>query len=148
MYRYLRVSILLSGLLLSVPSYAHHLAVIVAKDAKVDSVTSAELKKIMKSETKRWPNGNEVVVVLSKNSPATMDLLQQLWQMSEPAVRAFIAAHPNSIIEVDSDAELLKIVETKPGALGLVDVHAIHNNHVQVLKVDGKLPLEQGYLPH
>jgi len=38
-------------------------------------------------------------------------------------------------------------VQTVPGAIGLVDVRSI-NDKVKVLKVDGKLPLENGYLPH
>jgi hypothetical protein len=45
---------------------------------------------------------------------------------------------------VHSEAELLKSVEAIPGAVGLVDVYSI-NSRVNVLKVDGKLPLEQGY---
>jgi hypothetical protein len=48
---------------------------------------------------------------------------------------------------VDSDADVLRIVESTPGALGLVEEHSI-DDQVNVLKVDGKLPLESGYLPH
>ena len=48
---------------------------------------------------------------------------------------------------VHSDQELLKIVESTLGALGLVDVYSI-TSKVNVVKVDGKLPLEQGYLLH
>src|SRR5262249_17959927 len=123
-------------------------AVVVAKQANVDSVTSADLRKMVKSETKKWPNGNDVVVVLTKDSPATMEVLEHLCHMPEPALKEFIAAHPNSIIVVDSESALFRIVEGRPGALGLIDVHAVHNKNVQVLKVDGKLPLDQGYLPH
>jgi hypothetical protein len=148
MYRYLRFSFFLAGILFSVPSYAHHLAVIVAKDAKVDSVSSAELRKMVKSEAKKWPNGNDVVIVLTKDSAGTMEVLEHLCHMSGPALKEFIAAHPNSILVVDSDDALFKLVESRPGALGLVDFHAIHDKSVQVLKVDGKLPLDTGYLPH
>jgi hypothetical protein len=48
------------------------------------------------------------------------------------------------VIFVHSETELLKSVESIPGAVGLVDVYSI-NSRVNVLKVDGKLPLEQGY---
>lgn len=148
MRRYLQLAVLLAGVVCSVPSYAHHMAVIVAKDANVDSVTSADLRKMVKFESKKWPNGNDVVVVLTKDSAASLEVLAHLCHMSEPAVKEFIAAHPNSIIVVESDEALLKMVEARPGALGLVDFHAIHDKSVQVLKVDGKLPLDQGYLPH
>lgn len=148
MRRYLQSFVLLAGILFSVPTYAHHLAVIVAKDANVDSVTSTNLRKMVKSESRKWPNGNDVVVVLTKDSAVTMEVLAHLCHMTEPALKEFIAAHPSSIVVVDSDAALLELVKSKRGALGLVDVHAIHDKSVQVLKVDGKLPLDQGYLPH
>jgi hypothetical protein len=41
----------------------------------------------------------------------------------------------------------MTFVAGTPGAVGLVDVHLI-TSQVNVLKVDGKLPLEKGYLPH
>ena len=148
MRRYLRFSVLLAGTLFSVPSYAHHLAVIVSKDANVASVTSTDLRKMVKSEAKKWPNGNDVVVVLTKDSAVTMEALGHLCHMSESALKEFIAAHPKSIVVVDSDAALLELVRVRPGALGVVDVHAIHDKSVQVLRVDGKLPMDQGYLPH
>jgi hypothetical protein len=148
MRRYLQISGLLAGILCTVPAYAHHVAVIVAKDANVDSVTSADLRKMVKSEARKWPNGNDVVVVVTKDSEATIEVLAHLCHMTQPALKGFIAAHPNAIVVVDSDAALFKMVETRPGALGLVDFHAIHDKSVQVLKVDGKLPLDQGYLPH
>ena len=148
MRRYLQLAVLLAGALCSVPCYAHHVAVVVAKDANVDSVTSSDLRKMVKFESRKWPNGNDVVVVLTKDSAASLEVLAHLCHMTEPALKEFIAAHPNSIIVVDSEAALFKMVESRPGALGLVDFHAIHDKSVQVLKVDGKLPLDQGYLPH
>lgn len=39
------------------------------------------------------------------------------------------------------------VVESNLGAIGLVEVHSI-DDQVNVLRVDGKLPLEGGYLPH
>jgi hypothetical protein len=46
---------------------------------------------------------------------------------------------------VESDAEALRAVATTPGAVGLVDVYAI-NGSVKVLRVDGKLPFDAGYV--
>jgi ABC-type phosphate transport system substrate-binding protein len=134
--------------LFALPSYAHHLAVIVPKDNHTDSLTSAELGKILKAEMKKWRNGNDVVVVITRNSPLTMQVVERLGHMSESAAKNFVAAHKDCFIVADSDAALLKIVETTPGALGIVDVHAIHDTQVRVLRVDGRLPLERDYLPH
>lgn len=141
------IGTLLFTVLALVPCYAHHLAVIVGKDSQVDSVTSAGLTKLLKAETRKWPDGKTVLVVLHKDSPAQMETLERLSNLSESDLKALFAVHPDSIQLVDSDADLLKIVGTVPGAIGMVDVHSI-NDKVKVLKVDGKLPLEKGYLPH
>ena len=47
----------------------------------------------------------------------------------------------------DSDADVLKIVQSIPGAVGLVDVRSVDNS-ITVVRVGGKLPMESGYLPH
>jgi hypothetical protein len=46
---------------------------------------------------------------------------------------------------VESDEELLRTVEATPGAVGILDVYAI-NSSVKVLRVDGKLPFDPGYV--
>jgi hypothetical protein len=43
-----------------------------------------------------------------------------------------------------SDEELLRAVESTPGAVGILDVYSI-NSSVKVLRVDGKLPFDVGY---
>jgi hypothetical protein len=133
---------------LTIPSFAHHLAVIAPKDNGTEGITSPELVKILKSEMRNWPNGSNVVVVINGNSPLTMQLLERVCKLPEAGVKSLIAAHPASFVLVGSDAALLSVVESKPGALGIVDVHAINGSQVRVLKVDGKLPMELGYLPH
>jgi kynureninase len=148
MYRYRNLLVLLAILCLSLPCFAHHLAVVAPKDKGADAITTAELVKILKSEMRRWPDGSNVVVVISKNSPLTLLVMERACNLSEAGVKALMAAHPSSFIQTDSDADLLALVESKPGALGIVDVHAIAGNQVRVLKVDGKLPMEKGYLPH
>jgi phosphate transport system substrate-binding protein len=147
MKRYGAVGVLLFMLAALVPSYAHHLAVVVAKDNQVDSVTSANLAKIFKAETRKWPDGKTVVLVLHRDSATQMETLERLEKVSDTDLKAFLASHPDSVHLADTDGDLLKFVETVPGAIGLVDVRSI-NDKVKVLKVDGKLPLEDGYLPH
>jgi len=141
------ISVLLFLLLSFVPSYAHHLAVVVAKDNGVGGITSGDLARMFTAENKRWPDGKNVVVILHRQSVAQMEILERLSKISSNDLQAFLAAHKDSIVLVDSDVELLKVVQTTPGAIGLVDVRSI-NDKVKVVKVDGKLPLEDGYLPH
>jgi ABC-type phosphate transport system substrate-binding protein len=141
------ISVLLFTVLAFIPCYAHHMAVVVAKDNTVETVTSANLARMFKAETRRWPDGKSVVLVLHRDSLTQMETLEHLNKMSESDLKAFLTSHKDLVLFVDTDVDLLKMVATVPGAIGLVDVRSI-NDKIKVLKVDGKLPLEDGYLPH
>jgi ABC-type phosphate transport system substrate-binding protein len=129
------------------PCFAHHMAVVVNKDNNVGEVGSAHLARIFRLEVKKWHDGKDVILVLHKNSNGELSTLERLNRMSSSELKSFIAVHQGSITTVDSDEDVLKLVETTPGAVGLVDVRSI-NDQVNVVRVDGKLPMEAGYLPH
>jgi ABC-type phosphate transport system substrate-binding protein len=146
--RFQRVTALLAFLLsFLTPCFAHHMAVVVNKDNQVETVTAAHLGRIFRSEIKKWPDGKAVVLVLHKDSSGEAETLQRLNKMSAAEWKALMADHKDSISLADSDAEVLKIVQSTPGAIGLVDVRSVDNT-IRVVRVDGKLPMEAGYLPH
>jgi ABC-type phosphate transport system substrate-binding protein len=129
------------------PCFAHHMAVIVNKDNNTASVTAAHLAKIFRSEVKKWPDGTGIVLVLHKDSPGEAETLEHLNKMNASEWKALLAAHKDSIQVVDTDADVLKIVQSLPGAVGFVDVRSVDGS-ITVVRVDGKLPMESGYLPH
>jgi ABC-type phosphate transport system substrate-binding protein len=129
------------------PCFAHHMAVVVNKDNSVENVTAVHLSRILRSEVKKWPDGKSVVLVLHKDSEGETETVQRLIKVTADELRALIAAHKDSIVMADSDADVLKIVQTTPGAIGFVDVRSVDNT-INVVRVDGKLPMESGYLPH
>ncbi|MFZ0198307.1 MAG: substrate-binding domain-containing protein [Candidatus Sulfotelmatobacter sp.] len=129
------------------PCFAHHMAVVVDKDNDVGNVTAAHLSRIFRAEIKKWPDGKTVVLVLHKDSVGENETLQRLIKMSPSELKLLIAAHKDSIQVVDTDADVLRIVQSTPGAIGLVDVRSVDNT-INVVRVDGKLPMESGYLPH
>ncbi|HXR15048.1 MAG TPA: hypothetical protein VN777_02455 [Terriglobales bacterium] len=129
------------------PCFAHHMAVVVNKDNHVAEVSSVHLAKIARLEMKKWHDGKDVMLVLHKDSPGEMATLERLSKMSGSELKSFIATHQESITTADSDEDVLKLVEATPGAVGFVDVRSI-NDQVNVVRVDGKLPMEDGYLPH
>ncbi len=146
--RYSRIFCLcIFALCLSVPCFAHHVAVVTNHDNPTKNLTSAALTKILKGETKKWSNGADVILVLHKSSPDETSTLERLNKMTEHELKSLLMAHKDSIHLVDSDAEVIDAVAATPGALGLVEARSI-NERVSVVKVDGKLPLESGYLPH
>jgi ABC-type phosphate transport system substrate-binding protein len=129
------------------PCLAHHTAVVVNKDNAIENVTSAHLARIIRGEVKKWSDGKNIVLVLHKDSAGEDETLERLNKMSAGEWKAFVNAHKESIMFVDTDADVLKIVQAEPGTVGLIDVHSIDNS-VNVVHVDGKLPMEFGYLPH
>ena len=129
------------------PCFAHHTAIVVNKENGIDNVTSAHLSKIIRGEIKKWPDGRNIVLVLHTDSPGEDETLAHLNRMSVAEWKAFVEEHRESFLFMDSDADVLKEVQSEPGAIGLIEAHSIDGS-VKVVRVDGKLPLEFGYLPH
>jgi len=133
------------------PCFAHHMAVVVNKNNTVQNVTSVHLGKIFKGEVKKWPDGRDVVLVLHGASPGEMVTLEHLNNMTAAEVKALFASRKDkdkdSILTVGTDADVIQAVASTPGAIGFVEERSI-TDRVVVVKVDGKLPGESGYLPH
>ncbi|MGA7367072.1 MAG: substrate-binding domain-containing protein [Candidatus Sulfotelmatobacter sp.] len=146
--KFQRVGVLVLFLLTFLtPCFAHHMAVVVNKENNVENVTAVHLSRILRSEVKKWPDGKTVVLVLHKDSAGETETIERLIKVNADELRAMIAAHKDSIMMADSDEDVLKIVQSTPGAVGLVDVRSVDNT-INVVRVDGKLPMESGYLPH
>jgi len=129
------------------PCFAHHTAVVVNKENPVENVTSAHLGKIVRGEIKKWPDGKNIILVLHRDSAGETETLERLNRMSDGEWKALLAAHRSSIQFVETDADVLKVVQDEPTAIGMIDVHSVDGS-IHVVRVDGKLPMEFGYLPH
>jgi len=129
------------------PSFAHHTAVVVNKENNVQNVSSAQLARMIRGEITKWPDGRNIVLVLHKDSVGEAGTLQHLNKMTAQEWRAFVSARKDFILLVDSDADVLKAVQAEPGAVGLVEVRSVDAS-INIVRVDGKLPMEYGYLPH
>jgi hypothetical protein len=70
-------------------------------------------------------------------------VLRRVLNMSPEQAQAFVQSHKAFLI-VESDDVVLHVVSSNPGALGVVDVYSLTKD-VNVVKIDGKLPVEQGY---
>ena len=129
------------------PCFGHHIAVVVNKANSTDTITSAHLAQLFRAETKKWPDGGSVVLVIDRSSSGQMATLQKLNHMSTAELKGFLAAHVEDIKQLNSDADVIHFVQSNPGAIGLIEVRSV-DNRVRVVKVDNKLPLEEGYLSH
>lgn len=125
---------------------ANQVAVVVDKANGTGELTLPELTKILKGESHRWPDGKLITVVLRDvSTPEMHTVLQKIYKTSPEELKALIAAHKGSFVVAGSEDELLKLVSGTPGAIGLLDVYSI-TNRVGVLKIEGKLPLQPGYV--
>lgn len=125
---------------------AKQLAVITDSANSTTNLTSAELVKICNGQIRNWPDGKPITFVLRDPSSADMQvLLHKVFSMTPEQAHAFIQAHKGTIIVTDSDEAVLRFVSTNRGAIGVVDLYSLTKG-VNVLKIDGKLPVEQGYL--
>ena len=118
-----------------------------SKQNGVTALSSAQLSRMFLAETKKWPDGRNIQLVLHRASNGEALTLQHLNKMSAQQWHNWVAEHKDSLILVDSDEDVLKYVQNAPAAVGLVDVRSV-NDHVNIIRVDGKVPMEEGYLPH
>lgn len=133
-------------------AWARDLALVAHKSNPAKNVTLADLTKMVKGATKKWPDGKDISFVIKDPSAAEMKLAaQKVYGMTIEELKALIVtlnqARKNTVLIVTSDDVLIKTVETTPGAVGMVDVYSITSG-VNVLKIDGKSPLEPGYVLH
>lgn len=138
--------ILAALLLLPSAVQAKQLAIVTDAANPASNFSSDDLLKILNLRTHTWPDGKPIIVVVRDPSVAAMQVvLHKVFNMSVDQAHAFIQAHKGSIMVADSDQAVIRFVASNWGAIGVVDVYSL-TNEVHVVKVDGKLPFEQGYL--
>jgi hypothetical protein len=129
---------------------ARDVAVVTSKKSRLQVITAAELTKMIKT-THKWPDGYDLTVVLTDPSSPEMRLVaEKLLSLTTDDFKKLIDAVNKTraaFVVVSSDDEVLKTLQSNPSAIGLVNVYSISSN-VQVLKINGKLPLEPGYTLH
>jgi hypothetical protein len=133
-------------LLLPLAAFAKDAAVVVAKNSTLTGVHSADLTKAFKTLPPKWPDGREIIIVVKGvNTPEAIAVGTKLLGQSGDFLTS--AAGKMRIIVANSDADVIKTVSAVPNSIGIVDIYSI-TGAVSVVKVDGKLPLEPGYLLH
>src|SRR3954466_4235378 len=126
--------------------HAKQLAVVTDSANKTTDLTTAELIKLFNAHTHTWADGKPVIIVVRDPASTDMELvLRKIFNMTPDQTRSFIEAHKPSIIVANSDDAVLRFVSTNRGAVGIVDLYSLTKG-VNVVKINGKLPVEQGYL--
>lgn len=126
-------------------------AVMVHADRPTTGVSLAELRALFTLERQFWPDGSRVVLMLpASSSPAKAVLLEQVYGMSDAALRRYWTARlfqgaiPAIPTSLKTTSAAVSAVRQAPGALAAVPASEVPGD-VRVLKIDGKLPGERGY---
>jgi hypothetical protein len=129
---------------------ARDVALVTDKNSRVRAVKAADLARTIKAAHK-WPDGSDLLVILTNpSSPEMRIVAEKLLGLTSDEFRKSIDAANRAratFLVVASDEEVLKTLQGNPTAIALVNVYSI-NSSVNVSKIDGKLPLEPGYILH
>lgn len=132
-------------LMATVACAARDVAVIVNKSSPVKSLTAADIAKVANASL---ASGGKVKLVLRDLDAPTMKIaVEKFFGAPSEKIKAIIAANPGYFVVVKSDEDVIRMVESVPGAMGLIDIYSITSG-VNVVKINGKLPLEAGYALH
>jgi hypothetical protein len=140
----------LTGLALAVVAMtsqaaARDIAVVVHKSASLRNVALADFVKMART-TRKWPDGRPLILVIKDPGAPDMRLVnQKLLGKRADEVRALIAANRDLFVVVSTDAEVINTVSQRSNAVGFIDIYSI-TAAVNILKIDGRPPLEPGYV--
>lgn len=130
------------------------LAVIVNKTNTTESLSLAQLRKLILGDVRTWPD-KKPVVLISRDAASDVFkcVLQSVVRMSDGEYRRYIVGaefrggEPLSVKTVSSGAGAARIIAGSTGSIAIVqtsEVPAIAEG-VRVIKIGGKSPGEAGY---
>lgn len=130
---------------------AHDVAVVVHPDVAVDNLTLAELRRLALGEREFWPGSVRVTLVIRAPIAHARDVvLKKICQLTEAqfrqhwiakVFRADTALTPKIVYSTEMSIDMVNRI---PGAITFVDAADV-SNRLKVVKVDGRLPGENGY---
>jgi len=128
------------------------IAIVVNKNNPIEDISPRELTKIFKKEKLFWPDSTKIYVILREAGSEEKDVaLKTIYKMNNQQLKKFwitqifreeITAFPKVL---RSDASIKRFIKTVPNAIGFINANSIDQS-VKVLKIDGKLPNETGYI--
>jgi ABC-type phosphate transport system substrate-binding protein len=143
----MRKRLLILGLLLigvTAAAFATDFAVIVHSTNPARATTLADLGKIFKGKTHTWPTDRNITIVLPGMKFVIEKILGVTFEEGKAILNDPSRKMTAPVVFVSSDEEVIKIVESSPGAIGVVDVYNITSG-VKVIKIDDRQPFDPGY---
>ncbi len=130
------------------------LAVIVNKSNPSESLSVAQLRRLLIGDVRAWPDHKTIALVARDPSSKVFQCaLANIVRLSDAEYRRYMLSaefrgeEPMAVQTVDSDATSARIVSGSAGAIAIVDASSVAavSSAVKVIRVNGKNPGEAGY---
>ncbi len=143
-------AVLLTGL----PAHAADqkpVAIVVHPETNINELSMAELRRVLFAEQQFWSDKSRITLMVS--APATYArrvVLKRIYEMNEAQFRTywiakmFRAEVPSGPKIVLSSNMALELITAVPGSITFMLASEV-NDTVKVVRIDGKLPGEEGY---
>jgi ABC-type phosphate transport system substrate-binding protein len=130
------------------------LAVIVNKKSTVESLSTAQLRRLILGDVRNWPDQKPVAIVSREAaSPVAQCVLSKIVRLTDGEYRRYImnaefrGEDPIVVQTANSDANAARAVLTAGSAFAVVDAASVPalSGQVKIVHINGKLPGEAGY---
>jgi ABC-type phosphate transport system substrate-binding protein len=131
---------------------ASAVAIVVHPSTRVNDIPFDELRRIFRGEKQLWPDKSRITLLV--RAPVAQErklVLDKIYGMSEAAFRQYwiakmfraeVASGPKLVYSSDMTRELVTAI---PGAIGFMPASSVGSG-VKVIKIDGRLPSDPGYI--
>lgn len=133
------------------PIAQNGLAIVVHKDTEVDNLSLVELRNIFLANQQFWANRSRIILLVRAPQSDERDfVLDTIYQMDEAQFRQywiakmFRAEVPRGPKIVFSTDMALDLVVAIPGSISFIRADEVTDD-VKLMRVDGKLPSDEGY---
>ena len=130
------------------------LAVVVNKANPVESLSMAQLRKLILGDVRAWQNNKNVALIA--RDPSSKDfqcVLSTIVRLSVAEYQRYVmnaefrGDEPMTVQVVDSDASAARVVSGSPGGLAIVEANSVaaSGGAVKVVHIEGKAVGQPGY---
>jgi hypothetical protein len=133
---------------------ASDVAVVIHPDVPIDNLTLTELRRLLLGDREFWPASVRITLLIRAPIAHERDVvLKSVCQMTEAqfrqhwiakVFRAETALAPKIAYSTEMSADLVNRI---PGAITFIDASQAGRG-LKVIKIEGRLPGEKGYLLH
>jgi ABC-type phosphate transport system substrate-binding protein len=127
-------------------------AIVVHPGSRLRNVSQTELERIFRLRQQRWEDGDRIYLVMQEEGSFPKKLvLDKIYRMSSDELKRYwltmiyrgeMTSFPKTF---SSDESVVSFVSRVPNAIGFVETSRA-TEAVKVLRIEGKLPGDDGYL--